>query len=141
MSLRIDMLKNSFQIVESRGNEFASLFFMRLFTMFPETKPLFANTDMRRQKKKFVNILRLIVESLEETDILAAVLRDIGRRCQESKVSEGHCSMAGVALITALSEFLKEKWTLEMKDVWVDTFEEISGQMMEEVTERTRQVA
>jgi hemoglobin-like flavoprotein len=50
MSLDLDALETSFDVVAPRGDELMDAFYARLFDAAPAVRPLFAGTDLRRQK-------------------------------------------------------------------------------------------
>ena len=51
MSLQVETLEQSFEKVKPYANEFVEGFYENLFTQSPEAKPLFAHTNMAKQKK------------------------------------------------------------------------------------------
>jgi hypothetical protein len=50
MSLNLEALETSFDLVAPRGDELMDVFYARLFAAAPAVEPLFAGTDLRRQK-------------------------------------------------------------------------------------------
>jgi hemoglobin-like flavoprotein len=50
MNLDLHALESSFDLVAPRGEQLMDEFYARLFDAAPAVIPLFANTDMRRQK-------------------------------------------------------------------------------------------
>ena len=49
MSLDLEALETSFDLVAPHGDELMDLFYRRLFEAAPAVIPLFADTDLRRQ--------------------------------------------------------------------------------------------
>ena len=62
MTVQGELLESSFQAIVLHGEAFVTAFYERLFTRFPETRALFAATDMFEQRKKLQQSLALIVE-------------------------------------------------------------------------------
>ena len=50
MSLDLHSLESSFDLVAPRGDELMDVFYGRLFAAAPAVRPLFAGTDLKRQK-------------------------------------------------------------------------------------------
>lgn len=48
--MNLQALETSFDLVAPRGDELVDDFYERLFTVAPAVKPLFAETDLKRQK-------------------------------------------------------------------------------------------
>jgi hemoglobin-like flavoprotein len=75
-----ELLENSFQAVVLHGEAFVTAFYERLFSRFPQTRALFAATDMLEQRKKLQQTLALIVEHIQHPEVLGSMLRELGRR-------------------------------------------------------------
>ena len=68
MSLDLQSLETSFDLVAPRGDELMDVFYARLFAAAPAVRPLFAGTDMRRQKGMLLGALVLLRKSLRDLD-------------------------------------------------------------------------
>ena len=60
MNLNIDALEASFDHVAPRGDELMDVFYARLFAVAPGVRPLFAGTDLKRQKGMLLAALVLL---------------------------------------------------------------------------------
>src|SRR5919205_569610 len=49
LTMNVTLLKESFGMITHQKDEFARSFYQRLFSYYPETRQLFAHTDMKRQ--------------------------------------------------------------------------------------------
>ena len=49
MTLNLEALETSFDLVAPRGDELMDVFYARLFTAAPGVKPLFARTGLKKQ--------------------------------------------------------------------------------------------
>ena len=78
MSLNLEALETSFDLIAPRGDELMDVFYSRLFAAAPAVKPLFANTDLQRQKSMLLGVLVLLRKSL----------RDLGAIVPSSTISE-----------------------------------------------------
>ena len=79
MSLNVELLEQSFEKIKPCADEFATSFYENLFQLYPEVKPLFANTEMAKQQKKLINALVLVVENLRSPEALGASSKRTGR--------------------------------------------------------------
>ena len=60
MNLDLEALETSFDLVAPRGDELMDVFYARLFAAAPEVAPLFAATDLARQKAMLLGTLVLL---------------------------------------------------------------------------------
>jgi globin len=79
MSLNLEALETSFDLVAPRGDELMDEFYSRLFAAAPAVKPLFPK-DMRRQKTMLLGALVLLRKSLRDLDAIVPKLRELGAR-------------------------------------------------------------
>ena len=80
MSLDLEALETSFDLVAPRGDELMDTFYARLFATAPAVKPLFAGTDLRRQKGMLLGALVLLRKSLRDLGAIVPTLRQLGAR-------------------------------------------------------------
>jgi len=123
------LLRASFDQVAPNKEEFAAAFYDRLFASFPETKQLFAKTDMRKQQATLMAAIALVVSGVEKGENVVPVLKDLGQRHKTYGVTSEHYPMVAQALLETFSEFLGPRWTPEVKGAWVDAYTVIAGTM------------
>src|SRR5919201_6572836 len=75
MDLNLDALEASFDLIAPRGEELMDEFYARLFDAAPAVIPLFAGTDLRRQKTMLLGTLVLLRKSLRDLDAIVPTLR------------------------------------------------------------------
>jgi methyl-accepting chemotaxis protein len=80
MLLDLRSLETSFDLVAPRGDELVDDFYARLFTVAPAVKPLFAGTDLKRQKTMLLGTLVLLRKSLRDLESIVPKLYDLGAR-------------------------------------------------------------
>lgn len=131
MSLEVELLESSFDVIKPLAAEFVSSFYENLFTANPEAKPLFDTTDMTAQKKKLLSSLILVVENLRKPDVLDDTLRGLGARHVQYGALPEHYPLVGGALLTTFEQYLQEKWTPEVKQAWVNAYGAISEIMLD----------
>ena len=64
ITLDVELLESSFAQIRPRISNFSASFYRNLFIIYPEIKPLFANTDMKAQEQKLVDSLILVILNL-----------------------------------------------------------------------------
>lgn len=131
MTLPIELLESSFQTLAPRGEEFVAAFYERLFTQFPQTRIIFASTDMKEQRKKLLGALALVVQNLRKPEVLASALRGLGQRHAAYGVLPEHYTIVGTVLMNTFAEILGEHWTPTSSDAWAQAYEAICALMLE----------
>ena len=131
MSLQVELLEESFEAVKPQANEFANSFYHNLFATYPEAQPLFATTKMAEQKKKLLASLVLVVENLKNPDVLSGSLKGLGARHVKYGALPEHYPLVGNSLLMTFEQYLKEKWTPEVKQAWVDAYGAITEIMLD----------
>lgn len=130
-SLQIQLLEDSFNQIKPNADAFGASFYENLFMMYPEAKPLFANTDMAAQQKKLISSLVLVVENLRNPETLQDKLQGLGARHVKYGALPEHYPLVGNALLRTFEEYLQESWTPEVKQAWVDAYDQITKIMLE----------
>jgi methyl-accepting chemotaxis protein len=131
MDLDVDALETSFDLLAPRGEELVENFYARLFAAAPSVVPLFAGTDMSRQKAKLLATLVLVRKSLRDLDALAPKLRELGERHGAYGAQAAHYPVVGAALIGAMAEMAVDAWRPEYEHAWADAFALVAGAMLE----------
>ena len=131
LPLDIELLESSFAQIKPRLKDFSLNFYTNLFIIYPETKPLFANTDMEAQSQKLVESLVLVVVSLRKPGILTQTLRNLGTRHIKYGALPEYYPLVGNALLTTFEQYLRSDWTPQVKQAWVDAYNLISKIMLE----------
>ena len=128
--LPVEILVNSFEKVKPHANEFAASFYENLFQLYPEVKPLFANTDMGNQEKKLLNSLVLVVENLRNPEALEPVLKALGGRHVGYGAIPKYYGPVGESLLLTFEQYLLEDWTPEVKKAWLNAYRAITALML-----------
>jgi hemoglobin-like flavoprotein len=79
MSLDLEALETSFDLIADRGDELMDTFYSRLFAAAPAARPLFPQ-DMKQQKTMLLAALVLLRKSLRDLDAIVPTLRKLGAR-------------------------------------------------------------
>ena len=131
MSLDLHALETSFDLVAPHGDELMDAFYARLFAAAPAVKPLFANTDLKRQKTMLLGTLVLLRKSLRDLDAIVPKLRELGARHVAYGAQPEHYPVVGAVLIASMAEIAGEAWRPEYEQAWGAAFEVVAGAMIE----------
>jgi hemoglobin-like flavoprotein len=131
MALDPDALETSFDLVAPRGDELADVFYARLFAAAPVVKPLFAGTDMHRQKSMLLATLVLLRKSLRDLGAIVPKLRALGRRHVAYGAHAEHYPIVATVLIASMAEVAGDKWRPEYERAWSAALDVIAGTMLE----------
>ena len=129
MSLDLDALETSFDLIAPRGDELVDVFYRRLFEAAPSVKPLFASTDMRRQKAMLLSALVLIRRSLRDLDAIVPTLRKLGARHVDYGARPEHYPVVGAVLIASMEEVAGDAWRTEFTSAWVQAYQVVADRM------------
>lgn len=119
---QITLVKESFAQVEPIADVAARLFYDRLFTIAPQVKPLFAHTDMDRQRMSLMATLAVVVKNLDDPDVVLPAAGNLGSRHQTVGVQPEHYPLVGAALLWTLEQGLGEAFTDEVRAAWTEAY-------------------
>jgi methyl-accepting chemotaxis protein len=131
MPLDVDLLEASFDLIAPRGDELMDLFYARLFEAAPAVEPLFAGTDLRRQKAMLLGTLVLLRKSLRRLDAIVPKLRALGARHVDYGARPEHYAVVGDVLIAAMAELAGDAWREDYARAWAAAFAVVAGAMLE----------
>ena len=131
MPLDLESLETSFDLVAPRGDELMDVFYKRLFATAPAVKPLFAGSDLRRQKAMLLGTLVLLRKSLRDLDAIVPKLRALGARHVAYGAQPDHYPVVGAVLIAAMAEIAGEAWRPEYERAWAAAFDVVAGAMLD----------
>ena len=131
----LEALETSFDLVAPRGDELTNVFYARLFHAAPAVKPLFAHTDMARQKQMLLGALVLLRKSLRDLDAVVPTLRKLGARHVAYGAQPAHYPVVGATLIWAMAEVAGNDWQRRYSEAWSEAFTIVAGAMLEGAAE------
>jgi hemoglobin-like flavoprotein len=140
MSLNLNALETSFDLVAPRGDELMDEFYSRLFAAAPAVRSLFPD-DLRRQKAMLLATLVLLRKSLRDLDAIAPKLRELGARHVGYGARPEHYPLVGGVLIAAMAAVAGDAWTQEYERAWSDAFELVAATMLEDAERTTLDAA
>jgi methyl-accepting chemotaxis protein len=130
MTLPINVLEASFDLVAPRRVELVERFYTHLFASAPEVRPLFAGTDMVRQRQMLLGTLVLLRQSLRDLDRLAPVLEAMGARHVPYGVRPDHYPLVGAALLAAFADIGGCAWRDEYTWAWGEVYQVVQEIML-----------
>ena len=131
MNLNLDALETSFDHIAPRGDELVDVFYRRLFAAAPAVQPLFADTDLKRQKGMLLATLVLLRGSLRDLGSVTPKLRDMGARHVRYGALPEHYPVVGEVLIASMAEIAGDAWTVEYELAWTEAFAVVAGVMLD----------
>lgn len=127
----IELLENSFDKIRDRETEFSASFYIKLFALHPELKPLFKNVPIAVQEKKLVASLAIIVENIRNPEPLSVALKSLGAYHHEVGTIREHYPYVGQALLDTFADYLGNDWNSKTEQVWLNAYNVISDLMLE----------
>jgi methyl-accepting chemotaxis protein len=137
MNLDLEALETSFDLVAPRGDELMDEFYTRLFEAAPAVVPLFAGTDLQRQKAMLLGTLVLLRKSLRDLGAIVPKLRELGARHVAYGARPEHYPVVGETLIAAMATVAGPAWRPEHERAWREAFGVVAGAMLEGATAAT----
>jgi hemoglobin-like flavoprotein len=125
------LLKESFDMIAPQKDAFAHSFYERLFLDYPQTRALFARTDMRRQEGSLAATLATVVAGVQRGATLVPILQQLGSKHKRYGAQAEHYPIVGAVLIETFHDYLRARFTAEMEEAWEEAFEIISAHMLE----------
>jgi methyl-accepting chemotaxis protein len=131
MTLDLEALETSFDLIAPRGDELMDVFYAGVFEAAPAVKPLFARTDLKKQKTMLLGTLVLLRKSLRDLDAIVPKLHELGARHVAYGAKPEHYPVVGGVLIASMEEIAGEAWRPEYGRAWCQAFAIVAGAMVE----------
>jgi nitric oxide dioxygenase len=114
----MEIVQTTFAKVVASRLPTGELFYKRLFEIAPETKKLFADTDMKAQGDKLLRMVGVAVGALSQPKALMPALTGLGERHVDYGVTNEMYQPGGEALIWTLQYVLGSDFDEEVRDAW-----------------------
>ncbi len=131
MSLNVALLRTSFDLVVEKAPDLTARFYVNLFALYPQTKPMFSPSRQKEQENMLTQALVAVLDHLEDAPWLATTLRGLGARHVSYGVSDEMYDWVGHSLLLTLEQVAGDAWSDELKEAWTAAFGAISGLMKE----------
>jgi len=130
MTLDLESLETSFDLLAPRGDELMDEFYSRLFAAAPAARPLFP-ADMKQQKTMLLATLVLLRKSLRNLDAIAPTLRKLGACHVAYGAKPEHYPLVGATLIASMAVIAGPDWKPQYERAWNAAFEIVAATMLE----------
>jgi len=131
---QINLVQESFMLVEPIAEQAAGLFYDRLFTLDPSLRPMFRH-DMTDQGKKLMTTLAVAVNGLKRPEKIIPTVQHLGRKHAQYGVVPEHYAIVGEALLWTLDKGLGDAFTIETEEAWAAAFTLLATVMQEAAAE------
>ncbi len=132
-TLDVKLLLASFLEIEPQADDFATSFYQILFDKYPRIRPLFAETDMQKQKDKLIESLQLVMGNVHNSEAFTSILKNLGKRHVKYGAVLTDYPLIGDALLQALEKHLGKSWNSETQQTWTLAYQLIADTMIEGV--------
>lgn len=126
----IQAVERTWALVAETPDSAARLFYAKLFTKYPEVRPLFRG-DMEEQGAKLVQTLALAVGGLRRPDSIRPAVTRLGARHVGYGARPEHYPLVGATLIETLRAALGSEFTPEAEKAWGAAIGLLAGWMLE----------
>ncbi len=128
--MNVALLKESFDMIAPHKDAFALSCYQQLFTEYPQTQPLFAHTNMRRQEGALMATLATVIAGAQRGDNLISTVEQLGQRHKGYGVKAEHYPILRGVLLETFHHYLGPRFTPQMQEAWEEAFEMISAEML-----------
>ncbi len=125
---QIKLLKDSVPVIRERFEPASLDFYTNLFSIAPETRPLFRE-DLAGQGMKYMSTLLTLVDLLDDPEAFDAELDELAQSHATVGVRPEHYAPMGSALLVTLGESLGREFTEELRDAWRSGYEHVAAEM------------
>jgi hemoglobin-like flavoprotein len=109
--MNVTLLRTSFEALRPQAPALVDRFYAILFERYPQVRPMFAHTDLPKQKVMLTQALALLVANLEKADVLRTYLGMLGARHAGYGTRDTHYAAVGECLLAAMAEIAGPLWT------------------------------
>lgn len=127
---QVQLVQESWAMVEPIADTAAELFYGRLFETAPEVKPLFSG-DMKAQGRKLMAMITVAVKGLSDLESIVPAVQDLGKRHVAYKVKEEHYAVVGSSLLWTLEKGLGDAFTPATQEAWTTVYGLLSSTMID----------
>jgi hemoglobin-like flavoprotein len=135
MSLNVDLLRSSFELVLDRQPQLTPRFYEILFSRYPQARPLFGRRSQAEQAKMLQEALVAVVDHLEDAGWLESNLKAMGAKHLDYGVTDEMYEWVGDSLLSTIAEVAGDDWTPELKAAWQEAYGAISALMKQGAAE------
>lgn len=132
------MTKNNFELVKKSWAIIAKIdfeivggtFYIRLFQIAPELRPMFKSVSMTEQSIKLGCMLSYVISKFDSIEDIIGEVKGLAERHTKYGVKDEHYKAVGEALIWTLEQGLGEYWNEALNIAWKEFYETLAEEMM-----------
>jgi len=121
-------VKNSWALLTQNAEKAANVLYNRIFELEPPLRPLFAG-DHHEQKRKIMHMIDTMVNSLDRVEASFPGVEQLGARHAHYGVKHQDYDVLGAAILWTLAIELGQDFTVEVKEAWTITYNELTRAM------------
>lgn len=125
----IALIRSNFAQLHRRKIQTACLFYERLFTTAPSTRPLFKG-NIETQAAKLMETLTVALAMLNDPAGLTALLTRLGERHRGYGVRPSHYEAVRSALLWTLETSLGSDFTVQARAAWSELYDQMAATMI-----------
>lgn len=125
------LVQASWEIVSTRKEEAARLFYEKLFEIAPAVKPMFHGVDIHVQGAMLMNMLSAAVRGLDRLDELKPQLQELGRRHATYGVKVEHYASVEACLLYTIEQMMGREFNIDVKLAWTQIYNFVAATMIE----------
>ena len=129
------LLTKSFYQIVPISERVANMFYERLFESYPDVQPLFKKTEMRSQRKKLIDMIALVVYSVDNLSKVTEAIHRLGQRHVEYGVKKEDYAKVQEAFIWTLKQELGDDLSGEAEAVWQKVFDALGTMATENLAD------
>jgi hemoglobin-like flavoprotein len=118
---QIDLVQQSFRLIEPLMDDAARLFYDRLFEIDPSLERLFPRSP-RERTRLLAGTLTIVVNEIDRPAQFRGVIESLGSRYATLGVRDEHYQAVGEAFLWMLEAALKDAFTSEVRGAWVAAY-------------------
>jgi hemoglobin-like flavoprotein len=124
-----ELVRQSFDAIWPVRRKLADQFYRRFFELAPDAQGLFRG-DMERQYLKLMDMIAAIVGTLDKREMFQSIISHSGRQHAQFGAKPLHFAAFGDALIWGLEQQFGAAFTPEMKEAWIELYDDVQREMM-----------
>ncbi|KAG7328133.1 hypothetical protein KOW79_008077 [Hemibagrus wyckioides] len=147
-SEQIDMIKESWKVIQEDIAKVGIIVFVRLFETHPECKDVFflfrdvedlerlrTSKELRAHGLRVMSFIEKSVARLDQLERLDSLAIELGRSHYRYYAPPKYYGYVGTEFICAVRPILKDKWTPELEKAWKTLFQYVTRLMRRGYTE------
>lgn len=131
MTLNVELLRSSFDLVVERQPALTPRFYEIFFERYPQVKPLFGRNSGAQQAEMLQSALVAVLEKLEDESWLSQTLGAMGEKHIDYGVRDEMYDWVRESLLAAIAEAAGDAWSPALETAWSDALTAISGLMID----------